>query len=1612
VRVRHDTEVGEAVEALGLDGFIKRCQGFKPGAQVKGAILIVGDSTFLDDHLSKARELERERAATGKLSDVNTSASVEIESRLKMVFSRGIAIAAMSKCAVVITAGVDKGPIGYMGRANADRNHQFPMLGVVPEGSVTWNGDLRPATDMRSRLQPDHTHLVMLECNSFDDATAYRFKVAEHIIRPVPGQRDHKLPAVAICVSGDESDLEQVLQSVRKGWPVVIMKGSGGIADALAWAGNPENRGTFVPNPAIMEIVRDGTIETVDISTADGKVTSAMLERLFDTIVVEHKSQKKNIDAKARAPPRSHNCQLMWDQILLYKHNATRMAARAGWLQSAILWLNVLLTALVVVKMFSQSAKAPDEMRSSDTMLGVFNLAVVLLPIFISVFIAVVNYFQFNLKADILHAAADYMTSQVYSYRGGGGNAAKNEQQLGVVLGHMTEAVVSTQVGSMSLVECSGDGETAVRNALGMHENDDAISTLSPEQYIRYRLGLQLAAVGGSTGVLGAENMRLRFLIFLMGGTATVLAVFKYTIFIALTTALTTTFAAIIETNNYVPRIVARNRCCQDLSSLKAWWHSLTPIEQANPVKCSELVRRVENAIMAEVKFSNPAAAMLVDTSPGYATFDVNGLIGDIAQNLTRGGKKPFRFASTWMDKYKSFFEAYHNWYAAKHQKRLKTGSLSVLMNQSNAAMRPGSQSHASIVVDSHGEDLLAGLSAAQDNAAAAAGATPAKGAAAAHAARGAAPRLHSDDYGGGDAADMAADDAVRSMTDDDDTPAGGALALFDMAAGREAAPGGVGMKPVAAVSPIEVIEILWDPDEFLLRKSRCISVNALVGSKTLAQVHRSLKLGEYYKETTGGDGGVKGAICIIGMSARLDDFMKNAHDDVSQLPDQISPQEGITRLQMVFCRGVITAARASQAVIFSSGIDVGPCAFVGAANRAHSHAVPVIGVVNRSKVTWPGDERAGYERRTPLQPDHTHFVTLGADDNLSCTRFTFELMRAVTDNRKLPSIAMVVNGGVNAMAAVLTAVRDGLPIVVIRGTGGLADLLSQAKADPIAFISDNDITEIVQDGHIEFFEISEVDGSIVNEMLLRLFGHSDDTPDGGKHGNRTKTVDYSGRGGVPKSQYNKVAPYGLPEDAEGVGFNTVVPGGGRDEEAGMRGGPGRGGGEGRSLARHLNNVIASWAKVLSLRDKAGACKSVAGNIKMGLLGLGVLMTFVASLLHFVEQNVAVEELARFAPAPPPPVAADGVSLETLNTYHTLPSWLSSPTSRKGMMLALLILPIVAGIITSVDNELGYGMKAALLSSAAESIKSEIFKYRTCVGEYSNSFYARNGLLGTHIDALYDALMSTGVGELGGFTERTEINGPGVVARVAQTEEAFAPDDDYYSQLTPEDYVTHRLESLKRKYTKVAAHAETWEHRLNVPLYLLQGVSMGFALVDRYQVFVAVSTALTSAVVAVKESSKCADKLFVYNRSLAALTGILTWWRSLSAIEKANPQKFAKLVEDVEGIKRVEIQSLAPPSEEGGQGGVNGGASEYFQPAQFKQDVVDNIDADSQLHFKMSWIERHPFFTAYQDWMDEQGMWEDRRDRLEGEPTLPPLGGNAVGLPFLEDNLVDLYKLN
>jgi hypothetical protein len=56
------------------------------------------------------------------------------------------------------------------------------------------------------------------------------------------------------------------------------------------------------------------------------------------------------------------------------------------------------------------------------------------------------------------------------------------------------------------------------------------------------------------------------------------------------------------------------------------------------------------------------------------------------------------------------------------------------------------------------------------------------------------------------------------------------------------------------------------------------------------------------------------------------------------------------------------------------------------------------------------------------------------------------------------------------------------------------------------------------------------------------------------------------------------------------------------------------------------------------------------------------------------------------------------------------------------------------------------------------------------------------------------------------------------------------------------------------------------------------------AIVERAQVFVAVTTAMSSAVLTLQEKEKFQEKIFVYNRCGSDLTSVLTWWQGLTLV--------------------------------------------------------------------------------------------------------------------------------
>ena len=160
---------------------------------------------------------------------------------------------------------------------------------------------------------------------------------------------------------------------------------------------------------------------------------------------------------------------------------------------------------------------------------------------------------------------------------------------------------------------------------------------------------------------------------------------------------------------------------------------------------------------------------------------------------------------------------------------------------------------------------------------------------------------------------------------------------------------------------------------------------------------------------------------------------------------DSLEPQLA-GRLQRLFERGALRAAAATGAAVVDGGTASGVMAVLGEASAASDTTVPLLGVAPAAKVTWPGDPRklAGV---TGLEANHSHFVLADGEDWGDETTLLFDLVDALSAGSRacvLVAGGGSTQGGKSSVTAdeVLTAVRAGLPVVVLGGTGGFADEL------------------------------------------------------------------------------------------------------------------------------------------------------------------------------------------------------------------------------------------------------------------------------------------------------------------------------------------------------------------------------------------------------------------------------------------------------------------------------------------------------------------------------------------------------------------------------------------
>jgi hypothetical protein len=543
------------VDGLGADpGELLAALGLGPGAAGAGVILVCGGADNL----------------TG-----------ESLTRAEQVLGPAVSAAAQVTGAVVFDGGTSSGVMALTGAARGRRPQAMPVLaGVAPAGLVSYPGG--PSGGDRVRLEENHSHFVLADSSEWGGETGLLIGLAGAC---AAGGR----VAVVLAGGGRVSKAEAVA-SVRRGWPVFVIQGTGGVADEIAqlwhvhkvrhrrpagwlWPGKYRYRRlpalSLIPDPDLREIVGAGDIRLVT-GTEPGQLARQVAWEVQDEPVLKG----------------------AWQQFATYDHLAGGLRTAFTRFQAWILLLGVLATLLGLI-----------QAQVGNTVL---HWVVVTIPIAAAVLVAVAGRRAVGQRWVMLRAAAEAIKAEIYRYRTlpavrGRGAArdqrAGRQRELAAHLDHIETRLMHTDASSGPLTPYTGPLPPQM---YGAARDDDGLSPLDADRYLQIRAGDQLAYFHGRIRSLSRRRNTLQFLAIAAGATGAILAAAGLEAWIGLTSGAAAALLAYLGYLQVDNTIVTYNQAAANLASLDRDWRARAPA-QRTAAAFRALVARGEMVLTSEL---------------------------------------------------------------------------------------------------------------------------------------------------------------------------------------------------------------------------------------------------------------------------------------------------------------------------------------------------------------------------------------------------------------------------------------------------------------------------------------------------------------------------------------------------------------------------------------------------------------------------------------------------------------------------------------------------------------------------------------------------------------------------------------------------------------------------------------------------------------------------------------------------------------------------------------------------------------------------------------------------------------------------------------------------
>jgi len=536
-----------------------------------------------------------------------------LEARLSQLFDRGLARAIVNKRALIIDRTADGGVVTVLSSALRDRvvTKTTFLLRIVNshENSTSVQVDEDQLLDT--------ARLVTVEGKSQDEEINTTYELIQELSKGIP--------MLTILVNGNLTSERELVKCVRCASPILIIKGSGDLADKIhqAWQDkqkyiedlsrrvadgsiSPQPVLPFVDNRLLAEVLAEGTLRFFVITDEPEK-----LERSIDFGL-----RSETILAQALA------------QRQIYTEDAGQQKTLFERQQMWILLLGVFITALAAFLAFYQQMRWNVQLLSIGSFkLGFEDLlfyALIALPVGLTLLIAGANHSKHGEKWVTMRAISEAFKQEMFRYRTHTGNY----NDIQVFLGKTTREdmlanrlqVITTQwlENNLDYALFPASNQPSTRSRLGRifslkpfrskskskgtapKKSTGTLSVyLTPSGYIAERLDNQLNFYTKKSQELGRKLTKLRWWILIVGALAALLAALHLALVITVTTAVVGALTTYLEYNQVENTLKQYNQAALSLINIKNWWIALGA-DQADQKNIDKLVDLVETTLQTE----------------------------------------------------------------------------------------------------------------------------------------------------------------------------------------------------------------------------------------------------------------------------------------------------------------------------------------------------------------------------------------------------------------------------------------------------------------------------------------------------------------------------------------------------------------------------------------------------------------------------------------------------------------------------------------------------------------------------------------------------------------------------------------------------------------------------------------------------------------------------------------------------------------------------------------------------------------------------------------------------------------------------------------------------